>query len=217
MFALASFGMLAIRFGWPIPNIILKSHKTPLILLYIVWLVILYICNLYDARFARPTAHTTRNILIGLCVALVAGFLLFYLIPFPINPKTNLVILAVFFGSLFFLWRIAYFRIFRNNFKTPLAVIGTSRESLLLIEEIKINPQLGYVFVGNFNTTDEAILETKNSGVLVYEEHLKSTDIEKLASTNVRILHIREAFQNILFKIPVHLIDDSFAVQTMAR
>ncbi len=213
IFAMASYLMLLIRYGYPVSPILLDSHRSPLIVLYIIWVVIFYIFNLYDAKSARPTAQTTRNILLGLLTALLSGFLLFYLNPFPISPKTNLLILVGIFGILFFFWRILYFRIFKNNFKTPFVTIGKSEEIEILIKEIKSNPQLGYIFKGYCENIDEAVLKFEATGLIVYEKHLNNIDIEKL----VQILYIREAFQNILYRIPSHLVDDSFIVSIMEK
>ena len=213
----ATWLMFIVRFGWPIPNTIITSHTMALILLYVIWVIILYVFNLYDFQYARPTTQTIRNIILSLVTALVSGVLLFYIIPSSVTPKTNLLILVGFFGLLFFLWRLLYFRIFTTSFKTKIVTLGTNKETEILIQEIKKNPHLGYTFAGNFTDFKNALNTLGDTGIIVYHPHLSSDDLTLLATTKCRALSTRDAFQNILFRIPINLVDDSVAIRIMER
>jgi len=217
MFWVATRLMLGVRFGWPIRPEIVADHMASFVAIFLLLISVLYIYNLYDADFARPRVQTIRNIFLSLATTLLGGFLLFYLVPFPVAPKTNLLILLGFFGGLFLIWRIIFFRIFTSNFKAPLAIIGISEESEILIKEIKRNPQLGYVFAGKFESVDEALHGLNKTSIIVYENHLKSDDMIKLSKAHARVLYISEAFQNILERIPVKLMDDTIALRIMER
>lgn len=217
MYLAAVFAVLALRFGWPIPHDVVQAHRMPFALLYVLWVIILYVYNLYDAKYARPTTQATRNILLGIGTCLLAGFLLFYLVPSSVTPKTNLLLLVGIFGGLFFVWRLCFFRIFTNNFKTTVATIGISKEISEFTHEILKNPHLGYQILGSFTTLREILSKETKPDMVVYESHLSSGDIALLAGTHVRGLHVRDAFQIILYRIPVALVDDTLALRIMEK
>lgn len=215
MFLLASVGMLSLRFGYPIRQNVFEAHKLALFFYFILTVLLLYIFNLYDTRYARPSTQTVRNIILGLLSSLIGGFLLFYLIPTSVSPKTNLFILVGFFGIGFFLWRILFFRIFSNKFKTPLAIVGDSPLAKTLTEELALHPHVGFSVLGSFTTVQQALQMLPRGGVLVYEQHLSADDLVLVAQTHTRVLNIRDAYQTILYKIPLELVDDTLALSIL--
>ena len=66
-------GMLLIRFGGKIDPETLSLHRDSFIILSIIWLIILYIYNLYDAHFIKTTLRSFRNRFLALVTFLGIG------------------------------------------------------------------------------------------------------------------------------------------------
>lgn len=97
--------MLLVRFGAITPEVV-AIHKIPFLVLYSIWILLLYIFDMYEPKFLNVSILSLRHTAILLATATIVGFSLFYLIPsFGIAPKTNLLLNVLIFGILFILWR----------------------------------------------------------------------------------------------------------------
>ncbi len=214
---LAFAGMLVIRFGWnPEPGII-ALHKTSIITLSIIWLIVLYVYNLYDAQFIKATLRSFRNIFLAIITCLGIGFILFYLVPFPVAPKTNLVISVGLFAFFLTLWRMGYSSIIAHNFKKVVVMVGTTEEMKRLATELERQKHLGYVIFGTFDSITEAFAACPQAEMIIYDKALQGTDLQTVVEANVDVVNVRDAYQEIFHLIPVTLIDDAFAVRMIEK
>ncbi|MDQ5883232.1 MAG: Sugar transferase, partial [Patescibacteria group bacterium] len=94
--ALALAGSFLITIFISFPNDFkyqLSLHIGPFILMYIIWILTIYIFNLYDNHNIRPTVLTLQKIALALLVSGLIGMAMFYLFPiFEITPKSNLIV-----------------------------------------------------------------------------------------------------------------------------
>src|SRR3989344_4778271 len=72
-------------------------HKTPFLLIYMVWIVIFYSAGMYDwERFAPRRINLTKLVFQTMIIGTSVAVLMFYFVPvFKITPKTNLIIDAI--------------------------------------------------------------------------------------------------------------------------
>ena len=84
----------------------LEFHIIPFSIIFIVWLLVFYIANLYELPTLRNNIHFYSSLLQAIIISSVISIALFYLIPlFSITPKTNLAIfVAIFTASKKRLW-----------------------------------------------------------------------------------------------------------------
>ena len=84
----------------------ISIHLLPFSLLFVFWLIVFYLSEMYNLNFAinnRKFYYLTLRSLI-ICGLFSAVF--FYITPnFLIEPKTNLVLYTIVFGVLLFSWR----------------------------------------------------------------------------------------------------------------
>jgi len=134
-----------------------QNHLLPFSTVFIAWLLIFYIADLYNLNLAVNNSRffglTVRSVFIaGL---LSAAF--FYINPkINIAPKTNLVLYLIIFSILFMAWR----RLFNWSLNTYLprnniAVIGYNEQVSELISKLQKSPHLGYqvkIIVSNLVT-----------------------------------------------------------------
>ncbi len=214
---LAFAGMLLIRFGWNPDPVIVLAHTTSFITLSIIWLIILYVYNLYDAQFIKATLRSFRNIFLALITCLGVGFILFYLVPFPVAPKTNLVISVGLFAFFLALWRMGYSAIIAHNFKKVVVIVGATDETKRLVGELESQKHLGYVIFGTFNSITEAFAACPQAEMIIYDKALQGNDLQTVVEADVDVVNVRDAYQEIFHLIPVELVDDGFAVRVIEK
>ncbi|MCU0679414.1 MAG: sugar transferase [Planctomycetes bacterium] len=137
---------LLIRYGeQPSPEI-WQKHLWPFSLIFLAWLIIFYIADLYNLRLAVNNSAFFR---LGLRSIIIAGLLsavFFYLNPnINIAPKTNLAIFIFVFALLFFFWRRLYnWSLGYYLPKEQVLLIGYNGQVKGLVHALAKNPHLGY-------------------------------------------------------------------------
>ncbi|MCC6405314.1 MAG: sugar transferase [Candidatus Yanofskybacteria bacterium] len=120
-------------------------HVVPFSMLLALWLVSLYIANLYERRIMRNDRDFFSRLGQAIIIASIASVLFFYLVPgFGIAPKTNLFFFLIAFTLLITGARSAYNGIIAGGTKKRILIIGINPESIELARLIQKNPQLGY-------------------------------------------------------------------------
>ena len=90
--------MLALRYQGDIARYF-GVHFLPFTIIFIIWLVVFYIVNLYDPRTLRNSIFFYSRLFEAIIAAAVISTSFFYLIPFfGIAPKTNLALFIVIFA-----------------------------------------------------------------------------------------------------------------------
>ncbi len=137
--------LLLVRYGEDAWQQQWSVHSTPFSLLLIVWLLALYISNLYDQRMMRNDRDFFARLGQAMLVASVASVLFFYLIPFfGITPKLNLFLFLVALAVIMSGTRYLYNQIIARGTKEQLLIVGVNEDSLNLARLVTDNPQLGY-------------------------------------------------------------------------
>ncbi len=137
---------LLLRYGIADYRAAFASHIGPFSIIFIVWLLTLYLFNLYQYKRFRPTVLLQTVALAGL-VAGSFSMALFYFFPGPfgLTPKTNLILFSVIFIVLKYAWqRLALVRIFSQT-ALKLLVIGDSPAVSRTVAFVSAHPHLGYV------------------------------------------------------------------------
>src|SRR3989344_471408 len=121
------------------------THLYPFSLIFILWLLVFYIANLYEPKLLRNSIHFYSAIFQTITITAAISVLFFYLIPlYGITPRTNLLIFVAIFSGLEFVNRYTSNNILQKGFKKSVLIVGTNAQSLELDLFIKENPQLGY-------------------------------------------------------------------------
>ena len=122
-----------------------QLHLFPFSLIFISWILVFYIANLYEPKLLRNNVHFYSALIQIILVVTSISVMFFYLIPlYGITPKTNLLIFLVIFTGLEFASRSLLNNIFQKSFKKSVMIVGANSQSLELDLFIKENPQLGY-------------------------------------------------------------------------
>lgn len=143
---LSLFLTLTVRYG-QLPSVSgWKIHVTHFTMIFVVWLLIFYISDLYNLNYAvnnsRFRSQSARAIFASALIAVAY----FYANPrIAIAPKTNLLIFILVFSVLFFLWRRFYnYSLSAYLPKNNLAFIGFNPKVKELIGFLRQHSHLGF-------------------------------------------------------------------------
>ncbi len=194
-----------------------QTHIFPFSIMYVAWILVLFIFNLYDYGAIKPTIGNIRNISVALITAFVVGAVFFYSFPiFGISPKVNLVINVLVFGALFIAWRRVFFSIFSKYFKKDVLILGQNAKSEDLAEAINGNPHIGYRFIGFIeDVSDTARIESAGTIVVAKNFNLETKDVHHLMSSETEIMDIVEAYEKIFLKIPIEFVTVEWFVKNI--
>lgn len=120
-------------------------HFISFSIIFILWLVIFYIANLYDPRSFRNSAQFFSGFFRAIATAGGISVIFFYLVPiFGITPKTNLFLFIIIFTLMESASRFLFNRITEKKFKKSTLIVGAGPQAAELAQFIIDNPQFGY-------------------------------------------------------------------------
>lgn len=210
--AVSFVATIFIAFGPQVVPELVAAHLIPFGILYISWVLILYIFDLYESTYLRPTTETIKQTVYGLTAMLLFGIVFFYLTPlFDITPKTNLFLNVGLFGALFLGWRRLLASLFVNKFRVRVGFIGEEAGILKLVSKLQDSSYRGYDVA--FHATEEEFktLEKhiyKSADIIVVPEKISSESLQRIYRTNAAIMDIGEAYERIMNIIPVDIVDE---------
>jgi exopolysaccharide biosynthesis polyprenyl glycosylphosphotransferase len=137
---------LLLRYQQQPTTTIWQSHLGPFSIIFLVWLVVFYISDLYNLNLAINNAKFFQRAIKSITIAGLLSAAFFYLNSgVGIAPKTNLLIYIFVFTCLFILWR-RFYNWSLNSYlpKNNLLIIGYNNQVQELIDALSSNPHLGF-------------------------------------------------------------------------
>lgn len=122
------------------------SHFWPFTYVFIFWILIFYITNLYSLHAAVNNSRSFGSMVKAVMAAGALSVLFFYLNPaINIAPKRNLLIYLLVFSILFVIWRRTFNWLLKSYFPVEkIAFVGYNGQVRELIDRFKQAPHLGY-------------------------------------------------------------------------
>ena len=223
-----------------------KLHLLPFSIIYLIWLIIFYIHNLYDLDIAKNNVEFSSALIRALLIGGLISVVFFYLAPnfasINITPKTNLFLNILVFIILFYGWRSLFnFLIGSLKLKINLAIIGYTPQTTELAKEIIKNPQLGYklkLIIKNHEKIDkidlpeikisqglenlkEILEEEKVSTAIVAPEIYQSPDLIQNLFECIRyridFINLSEFYENITQKVPLTAINQIWFLENISQ
>ena len=207
-------------------------HFEPFSLIFIIWIIVFYLADLYDPRKLKNNAEFFKSFIIALVINGLIGALFFYLFPFyGITPKTVLFLFLGIFGIFSFLWRY-FFNYFGSAIgsKEKVLIISAGHDPLLakeLIDYVGSNPQLGYEIKCHLEEKDDysklnKIIEDNKIGLVIIPtlitEKLKlSKIIYENLSLGINIMNLSEFYELIFKKIPLSELEESWFLENIVH
>jgi lipopolysaccharide/colanic/teichoic acid biosynthesis glycosyltransferase len=160
----------------------LEAHVPPFLIFSGVWLLIFFILGLYDKHTNLLKRLLLTRILYAQILNVVVAGILFFIIPFGITPKTNLIIYLIISTGLLTLWRIFAVPALSAKQRHRAILIADGPAAIELADEINNNDRYNYYFVRIIDgsvlekTTDfesklQALIEREHISLIVADAH----------------------------------------------
>lgn len=196
------------------------AHAIPLTILTLIWIGIFFIFNFYEIQSSKPNLLFIRNFVIAGLIMLGVGFIFFYINPVThISPKTNLLIFEGISLVIVFAWRRIFYLITSRTIHTRLAIICNDERHQTLLDEINNNPHLGYLCAGTYPTL-QAFEQSHQSidMLIVHKTAIEESDrLESFLASSTSVIDLAEAYELILYKIPVHFITTQWIIHSIKK
>jgi lipopolysaccharide/colanic/teichoic acid biosynthesis glycosyltransferase len=146
-FNLALWLMLLVRY-FELPSADrLEQHVPPFLIFSAVWIFIFFILGLYDKHTNLLKKLLVNRILYAQAFNVFVAGVLFFIIPFGIAPKTNLVLYLIISTVLISYWRLQLVPKLSPKSRHKAILIANGQEAIELADEINNNDRYNYYFV----------------------------------------------------------------------
>ncbi|MDO8667823.1 MAG: exopolysaccharide biosynthesis polyprenyl glycosylphosphotransferase [bacterium] len=137
---------LIIRYWGKYTDLTWSNHFWPFTLIFILWVLIFYISNLYNLNLAVNNFKFYQSSGRAIIISGLVSLAFFYLLPqVGIAPKRNLFIYIIVFAAIFYLWRQFYNWSLKSYLpKINIGIVGYNNLTAEIINEFKQKPHLGY-------------------------------------------------------------------------
>lgn len=125
----------------------LLDHLGPFFTFTAVWILVFYILGLYDKHTTLLKKALVSRILYAQIINVIVAGALFFIIPFGITPKTNLVIYLIISIITLSVWRLRIVPKLSTSQRYKAILIADGQEALELVNEINNNDRYNYSFV----------------------------------------------------------------------
>lgn len=146
--------MLVIRYQSLSNSPLFREHIIPFSIVFLVWLVVFYIYNLYNLTATKNTLEFFTSLFKVLIINFSLAVLFFYFIPFfEITPKRNLFLFLLVFFILFSTWRQGINRTLKTRLNSNTIILGSGQSIFEIANILNNDPQIGYKVTLLFTTS----------------------------------------------------------------
>jgi exopolysaccharide biosynthesis polyprenyl glycosylphosphotransferase len=204
-----------------------RLHWLYFVGVFIIFLIIFYINNLYSLREMSSAKLFAKKTLRSVIAACILSALYFYLYPrIDIAPKTNLIIFALSSLTAFLVWRrLAYWLLSSKNWQNKLVILGYDDKIEALVAQLKDRPGLGYQSVIIFKDPSDLIdrqeeLKKSNIRLVVLNDNIEmnqelQTILLKMLEYKISFLSYPDFYEQINAKIPVETIKSDWFLDNL--
>jgi exopolysaccharide biosynthesis polyprenyl glycosylphosphotransferase len=212
---------------------VVSQHLQPFIFLFCLWILIFFISGLYDRQLLLVRKSIPALILKVQFVNILLAAVFFFIIPFGIEPKTNLLIYLIISTVLIILWRLYIVPLVTASKPVRALVIGESEEALAIARVFASNPffknirafLLSKRDIPDFNEYRASLRNfiSRGSADMIiadmrdeYAERLVP-DFYALAfgDENIRFFNLPRVYEHLHHRVPPSLIGESWLLENV--
>lgn len=218
---------------------LLSANFWPFSSIFLLWLIIFYIANLYNLNLAVNNFIFFQISSKAIIVASLMSIIFFYLIPNTgIAPKRILFIYIIVFALLFYIWRQFYNWSLRAYLpKNKLAIIGYNKLTEELIKELQEKPHLGYIIsliadnankntninnipiIKNLTDLPKLIKKDKITSIIFTINPRQSSELRSVLfnclSLKINYFSLPDFYEIITGKVPLEAIDQMWFLEKL--
>jgi len=204
-----------------------KAHVLPFSLIFLIWLFVFYIADLYRHQTFRNSADLLKKISMATFAAALLSMTAFYIFFsfFELTPKTNLIIFTGIFLILSYAFRFLVFKTFAS---VALRVMFVGNSPLLreTVYYLKNNPHAGYAVARWIESPNDGADEIANAVareraelIVIQEEHIKNLNLfpilYELLSTNTGFMNFLDFYETVFEKVPVREVEKYWLIENI--
>lgn len=206
-------------------------HFKPFSIIFIIWLLVFYLSNLYSNKFFKFNLIAAQTFFIAIIINLILSVVAFYSFEtfFKLTPKTNLLIFGIIFGIFDSLWRLFLSKLFiSGGWRKQIIIIGDSPNIIAVAEYLKNNPQTGYhlnlwlkenLKEEKFSDLVDSIVKNKID-LVITDTHIKKDStsaklIYKLLPLEIQIMDFADFYESIFQKVPLEELEESWFIESI--
>ncbi|MCK5320455.1 sugar transferase [Candidatus Parcubacteria bacterium] len=216
-----------------------ENHLLPFTTVFLFWLLIFYISDLYNLHLAVNNAKFFQITVRSISIAGLLSAVYFYINPaITIAPKTNLIIHFFVFLVLFFLWRrIFNWLLVSRLTKEKIAFIGCNNQVKELIHYLNKRPHLGLsvalivgdnlidkingiITTNNTKELNKIIAQQKISTIILASDPHQSGELRNslfaCLPLNINIISLPNFYETITGKIPIEAINQMWFLENLS-
>lgn len=218
------FATLGIRYG-EINRDLWVSHFLPFTIVYLLWILVFYINDLYN--FGLTRLEFTQRGLTAMLINAGIGVAFFYLVPvFGIAPRTNFFINIFVAGVLLTIWRYLAQKVINKKRIGRVLFLGEAPEEKELYKHLERRPYLGYLPIKTISVDEldkisitELIREHKID-VIVISVNLNdfpaiSRKLYSLLGKNIHIINVINFYEEVFSRIPISVLNEIWFLENI--
>jgi len=212
---------------------VIDQHVQPFTLLFCLWILVFLIAGLYDRHISLVRKSIPALILKVQFINILLAALFFFVLPFGIEPKTNLVIYLVLSTIIVILWRLYVHPLLVTGKPMRALVIGESEEALAIARVFAGNPffknikpfLLSKKDIPDFTEFRNSLLRfTAQDSTDMIIADMRDEYAQKLVSDfytfvfsdkNIRFFNLPSVYEQLLHRVPPALIEESWLLENV--
>ena len=213
----------------------LAAHVPPFLTFTAVWLGIFFILGLYDKHTNLLKKLLVNRILYAQVINVVVAGVLFFIIPFGITPKTNLVLYLFISIILLSLWRLQLVPRLSPKQRHKAVLIADGPEAIELVDEINNNDRYNYYFIRiideetlrgteNFDQKIMTLMEREKIELIVADPRGEAIRSFLPALFNLSFLHFAFTFldfnrlyEDTFDRVPVNMLQYEWFITNISQ
>ncbi|MCA9356840.1 sugar transferase [Candidatus Nomurabacteria bacterium] len=212
-----------------------NAHMSPFLTFSAVWLGVFFILGLYDKHTNLLKKLLVNRILYAQIINVVVAGVLFFIIPFGITPKTNLIIYLVISILLLSLWRIKLVPLISSKQRHKAVLIADGPEAIELADEINNNDRYNYYFIRiideqtltntkDFEVKIMALMEREKIELIVADPQGKAIRSFLPVLFNLSFLHFactfldfNKLYEDTFDRVPVNMLQYEWFISNISQ
>lgn len=231
---------LAFRY-WGNPKFyqIVNLHLTPFTFVFTIWVLMFGSSGLYDLKLTKNNKIFLYRLLRTMVLNIILAVLVFYIFPFKLEPRRNLLLIGSLSTIFIFSWRYLSNVLIIKTGSSRVIFLGINQETVELAEYLLKNPQLGQKPVA-FITNDydekfgrlsslpyynlkqdiaDIIGNTKADTVVITSDIKDNKPLVKnlfqAVSSGVLIIEFHPFYEMLTGKVSLHLVEESWFIENL--
>lgn len=200
-------------------------HAAPFSVIFIIWLVVIYISDLYRYQTFQTNAKLFGRFIKAVALAGALSAISFYLFYnfFELTPKTNLLIFSIASLALLYAVRTIFIGVFTSG-AVKITILGSSPLIVETVKYIKSNKHSGYAVVGwTERPTEKSIDEiarARETDMIVIQPSLMKDfanrkALYQLLPLEVGIINFPDFYEMLFEKIPLSELHEEWFIKNV--